>query len=84
MMVMECARGSKACPSNPTAAATTGGRMGASPTPAGKSPVTSASALERLAAAPASLGAVDPQAYATVTADAVSQQFAVVFEQACR
>lgn len=43
-----------------------------------------AEALERLAKAPESVGTVDPQAYATVTADAVSQRFASVFEQARR
>ena len=41
-----------------------------------------AQALERLVTAPQSLGAVDPQAYATVTAEAVSQRFATVFEAA--
>ncbi|WP_295632404.1 glycosyltransferase [Novosphingobium sp.] len=39
-------------------------------------------ALERLATSPQSLGAVDPLAYAAVTADAVSQRFADVFEAA--
>ena len=41
-----------------------------------------AQAMERLVTAPQSLGAVDPQAYATVTAEAVSQRFATVFEAA--
>ena len=56
----------------------------ASPTELDAQPRAVAQALERLARSPTSFGAVDPQAYAGVTADAVSQRFASVFDRARR